>query len=88
MSHYNMVHKPIHIPKAMTIPDAKTALDKLWTKLQKLLAWDESKVTSKTEVTRRAKLRRRSFCHINGLLPSQELRNGEKSFKNPEEDWY
>ena len=56
MSHNNMVHKPVPIPKAMRTFEAKAALDKEWTKLQKLPAWDESTVTNKAEVIRRAKL--------------------------------
>ena len=49
MSHTTMVHKPIPIPKAMNISQAKAALDKEWENLQKLPAGDEPKVTSKTE---------------------------------------
>ena len=51
-----MVHKPFLIPTAMNNPEAKAALDEEWTKLQKLPAWDESKVTSTAEVIRTAKL--------------------------------
>ena len=54
MLHYNMPHKPNPIPKAMTIPEAKAALDKERGTLQKLLAWDESKEKSNAEVIRRA----------------------------------
>ena len=39
----------------MQNPEAKAAFDKKWTKLQKLLAWDESKVTSEAEVIQGAK---------------------------------
>ena len=46
MSYYNMVHKPIPLPRAMNIPKAKAALDKERTKWQLLPAWDESKVTT------------------------------------------
>ena len=28
MTHYNVVHKFIHMPQAMKIPDAKAAVDK------------------------------------------------------------
>ena len=44
MSHYNMAHKPIPIPKAMIIIEARRALDTECAKLQKLLALDESQV--------------------------------------------
>ena len=43
-------------PKAMNISEAKGALDMEWTNLQKLPAWSESKVTSKAEMIRKAKL--------------------------------
>ena len=56
MSHKNMAHKPIPIPRAMNILEANAALDKEWTKLQKPLASDESKVSSKAELIRKAKL--------------------------------
>ena len=84
MWHSYMVYKPVPTPTTMSIQDAKVALGKQWTKLQKLLAWDESKVTSKAEVTHRAILDRQdsSFCDINGFLSShQELRIGEKVSK-------
>ena len=35
MSHCNMVHKPIPISTAMKVLEAKTALKKRWTELQK-----------------------------------------------------
>ena len=43
----------------MTIFEAKAALDKECTKLAKLLAWDETKVTRKAEAIRRSQIRRR-----------------------------
>ena len=75
MSHYNMVHKPIPILKEMTSLEEKVPLDKEWTKLQKLPAWDESKMTSKAEVTRIAKLEGKKvhfvtimdLCHLKKL---------------------
>ena len=30
LSHYNLVHKLIPMPKAVKIPDAKAAVDKKW----------------------------------------------------------
>ena len=35
MSHYNLAHKSIPLPKVMKIPDAKAALDKEWKELEK-----------------------------------------------------
>ena len=48
MTHFNLVHKFIPMPK---IPDAKAALDKEWKKLDAILAWQLEKVESKKEVT-------------------------------------
>ena len=45
------------------IVEAKAALDKEWENMQKLPAWDESKVTSEGGVTRRAKFAGNNF-HI------------------------
>ena len=51
--HYNitiLVHKFIPKPQAMKIPAAKAAVDKEWEKLEKISAWDITKVISKKEV--------------------------------------
>ena len=44
LAHYNLVHKPIPILRAMNIPDAKAAVDKEWEKLEKFPAWQVTKV--------------------------------------------
>ena len=43
MSHYNLEHKFIPMPQAMTIPDAKAAVDKEWKKLETIPAWNLKK---------------------------------------------
>ena len=48
--HYNLVHKFIPMPQAMKIPAAKAAVDKEWEKLEKISAWNLTKVRSKKEV--------------------------------------
>ena len=50
LQHYNLVHKFIPIPQAMKIPAAKAAVDQEWEKLEKIPAWDITKVRSKKEV--------------------------------------
>ena len=50
LQHYNLVHKFIPVPQAMKIPAAKAAVDKEWEKLEKIPAWDLTKVRSKSEV--------------------------------------
>ena len=50
MPHYNLVHKFIPMPQAMTIPDAKAAVDKEWKKLDTIPAWQFENVKSMEEV--------------------------------------
>ena len=72
LQHYNLVHKFIPMPQAMNIPAAKAAVDKEWEKLEKIPAWDLTKVRSKSEVidearTKGAKVRDASLmdiCHL------------------------
>ena len=47
LQHYNLVHKFIPIPQAMKIPAAEAAVDKECEKLEKIPAWDVTKVRSK-----------------------------------------
>ena len=47
LQHYNLVHKFIPMPQAMKIPAAKAAVDKEWEKLEKIPAWDLTKVRNK-----------------------------------------
>ena len=47
LSHYNVEHKFIPMPQTMKIPDAIAAVDKEWEKLEKIPAWDLTKVRSK-----------------------------------------
>ena len=47
LQHYNLVFKFIPVPQAMKIPAAKAAVDKEWEKLEKIPAWDKTKVRSK-----------------------------------------
>ena len=51
LQHYNLVHKFIPMPQAMKIPAAKAAADKEWEKLEKIPAWDLTKVRSKKEAS-------------------------------------
>ena len=46
LQHYNLVHKFIPMPQAMKIPAAKAAADKEWEKLEKISAWNLTKVGS------------------------------------------
>ena len=50
LQHYNLVHKFIPMPQAVKILAAKAAVDKEWEKLEKIPAWDKTKVRNKSEV--------------------------------------
>ena len=75
MSHYSMVHTPIPRYDSQIL-EAKAALDEEWKNLQKLPAWDESNVSSKTEVIRRAQREGKKvhsatlmdLCHLKNLV--------------------
>ena len=47
LQHYNLVHKFILMPQAMNIPAAKAAVDTECEKLEKIPAWNLTKVRSK-----------------------------------------
>ena len=44
LQHYNLVHNFILMPQAMRIPAAKAAVDMEWGKLEKISAWNLTKV--------------------------------------------
>ena len=44
LQHYNLVHKFILMPQATKILEAKKAVDKEWEKLEKISAWNLTKV--------------------------------------------
>ena len=83
LQHYNLVHKFIPIPQAMKIPAAKAAVDKEWEKLEKISAWNVTKVRSKKEVidearTKGAKVHFASLmdiCHLKMLNWRQNTKN-------------
>ena len=56
LQHHNLVHKFIPMPQAMKIPAAKAAVDKEWEKLEKIPAWDLTKVRKKSEVIDEARM--------------------------------
>ena len=73
------MHKPIPIPQAMKISDAKAAVDKELAKLEKMPAWQVTKVKSKTEVIPKAQeggtFHFASFmdlCHLKNLELEQQ----------------
>ena len=61
------------MPQAMTIPAAKAAVDKEWEKLEKIPAWDLTKVRSKKEVIDEARTK--------GAKVHGRLTDGHMSFE-------
>ena len=68
--HYNLVHKFIPLPQAMKIPAAISSGGQGRGKLDKISAWNLTKVKSKKEVRRYS-----SFRIINGHLSSEKTLN-------------
>ena len=54
--HYHLVLKFIPMPQAMKIIAARAAVDKDWEKLEKISAWNLTKVKSKKEVIDEARM--------------------------------
>ena len=56
-----LVHTPIPMPKAMKIPEAKTAADKEWNKLKDERAWLLETVKPRQQVIREAKAKEKKM---------------------------
>ena len=76
LQHYNLVHKFIPMPQAMKIPAAKEAVDKEWEKLEKIQAWDLTKVRSKSEVIDEARTKG-AKVHFASLMDICHLKSAE-----------
>ena len=81
LQHYNLVHKFIPMPQAMKIPAAKAAVDKEWEKLEKIPAWDLTKVRSKKEVIDEARTKG-AKVHFASLMDICHLKNAELEIKH------
>ena len=76
LQHYNLVHKPIPMPQAMKIPAAKAAVDKEREKLEKISAWNLTKVRSKKQVIDEARTKG-AKVHLASLMDICHLKNAE-----------
>ena len=76
LQHYNLVHKFIPMPQAMKIPAAKAAVDKEWEKLEKISAWNLTKVKSKKQVIDEARTSGVKV-HFASLMDTCHLMNSE-----------
>ena len=81
LQHYNSVHTFIPMPQAMKIPAAKAAVDKEWEKLEKIPAWDLTKVRSKKEVIDEARTIG-AKVHFASLMDICHLKNAELETKH------
>ena len=81
LQHYSLVHKFIPMPQAMKIPAAKAAVDKEWEKLEKIPAWDLTKVRNKSEVIDEARTKG-AKVHFASLMDICHLKNAELETKH------
>ena len=82
LQHYNLVHKFIPMPQAMKIPAAKAAVDKEWEKLEKISAWNLTKVRNKSKVIDEARTKGIKV-HFASLMDICHLKtNWRQSTKN------
>ena len=81
LQHLNLVHKFIPMPQAMKIPAAKAAVDKEWVKLEKISAWNLTKVRSKKEVIDEARTNG-AKVHFASLMDMCHLKNAELEAKH------
>ena len=80
LQHYILVHEFIPMPQAMKIPAAKAAVDKEWEKLEKISAWNLTKVRSKKEVIDEARTSG-AKVHFASLMEICHLKNAELEAK-------
>ena len=81
LQHYDLVHKFIPMPQARKTPAAKAAADKEWAKLEKISAWNLTKVRSKKEVIDEARTKR-AKVHFASLMDICHLKNAELEAKH------
>ena len=80
LHHYKLVHKFTPMPQAMKIPAAKAAVDKEWEKLEKISAWNLTKVRKK-EVIDEARTSG-ATVHFASLMDICHLKNAELEAKH------
>ena len=76
LTHYSLVHKFIPMPQALIIPDAKAAVEREWEKLEKIPAWQLTKVRNLKEVIEEARKNDRK-AHFASLMDFCHLKNSE-----------
>ena len=81
LQHYNLVQKLIPMPQAMKIPEARAAVDKEWEKLEKIPAWNLTRVRSKSEVIDEARTKG-AKVHFASLMDICYLKNADLEAKH------
>ena len=81
LQHYNLVHKFLPMPQAMKIPAAEAAVDEEWEELDKIPAWNLTKVRSKSEVVDEARTKG-ATVHFASLMDICHLKNAELEAKH------
>ena len=81
LQHHNLVHKFIPMLQAMKTPAAKAAVDKEWEELEKIPAWDLTKVRSKSEVIDEARTKG-AKVHFASLMDIYRLKNAESEARH------
>ena len=79
--HYNLVHTFIPMPQAMKIPAAEATVDKEKEKLEKISAWNLTKVKSKKEVIDEARTSG-ATVHFASLMDICHLKSAELEAKH------
>ena len=77
----SLQHKNLVLPQAMKIPAAKAAVDKEWEKLEKISAWNLTKVKSKKRVIDEARTSG-ATVHFASLMDICHLKNAELEAKH------
>ena len=80
LQHYNLVHKFIPMPQAIKISAAKAAVDKEWENLEKISAWNLTKVKSKKQVIDETSAG--ATVHFASLMDICHLKNAELEAKH------
>ena len=81
LQHCKLVHKFIPMPQAMKIPATTAAVDKEWEKLEKISAWNLTKVRSKKQVTDEARTKGVKVLFAS-LMDICHLKNAELEAKH------
>ena len=81
LRHCNLVHKFIPLPQAMKILAAKATVDKEWEKLEKISAWNLTKVRSTKEVIGEA-MTSGAKVHFASLMDVCHLKNADLEAKH------